>query len=283
MTRSPPRRGEPDVPRPRKRLGQHFLSDPRILARIVEALAPRADETVIEVGPGRGALTTLLAARCRRLIAIELDRDLAPRLRAQFADRPHVEIVEADVLDVSLARLAGGPFSLIGNVPYYITTPILFHALERPRAERIVLLVQREVADRMSAKAGSDAYGALSVNVQAVANVEIVFGVAAGSFSPPPKVESAVVRVLPRAEPAIGPSEEAAFQKLVQAAFAQRRKQLKSIVRSITGLDTAAAISLLTKNGLLPEARPETLDVAQFVKLYTATAEEREARKRIET
>ncbi len=254
--------------RPRKRLGQHFLSDPRILGRIVGALELRGDETVVEIGPGTGALTELLAPQCAKLVAIELDRDLAPALRAKFGARPHVEIVEADVLDVRLADVAGGSFVLIGNVPYYITTPILFHALERPRAERAVYLVQREVADRMNAAAGSKQYGALSVNVQAVAHVELLFNVPAGAFNPPPKVESAVVRITPRADPAVTEAEEDPFRRFVQAAFGQRRKQLKAIVRMVAGVDTPGAAALISSAGFSPEARAETLTVGELARLF---------------
>ena len=248
------------MPPARKRLGQHFLNDPRILDRIVAALELRGDETVIEVGPGRGSLTERLAERCGKLIAIELDRDLAPMLRERFAKNSRVTIVEGDVLDIALGELAGGPYRLIGNVPYYITTPILFHALERPRAERSVFLVQREVAERMAAPAGADAYGALSVNVQSVANVELLFRVAAGSFTPAPKVESAVVRVTPRGDPVVTADEETGFRKFVQAAFAQRRKQLKAIVRTTAALDTAHAAGAHSIAGLAPEVRGETID-----------------------
>lgn len=252
----------------RKRFGQHFLTDPRILDRIAGALELTGTETVVEVGPGRGALTDRLASRCAKLIAVEIDRDLVAHLTRRYADHPHVQIVEGDVLDKSLATLAGGPYVLIGNVPYYITTPILFHAMERPRAERSVFLVQREVAERMVAVPNSDEYGALSVNIQSLARVEILFRVAAGAFSPPPKVESAVVRVIPRADPVISKGEEQGFSQFVIAAFSQRRKQLGSIVRGIASLETTAAAELVRTAGLDPRARPETLGVAEFAQLY---------------
>ena len=260
-------------PRARKRLGQHFLSDPRILDRIVGALDVQAGETVIEIGPGRGALTTRLAQVAARLIAIELDRDLAPALTAQFAAQRNVEIVEGDVLDITLGALAGGPYALIGNVPYYITTPILFHALESPRPARAVFLVQREVAERLSAAPGGGDYGALSVNVQAVARVEQLFRIQPGSFSPPPSVESALVRVTPRSDPVVTPAEEAAFRRFVQAAFGQRRKQLRAIIRGIAQVDTTAAGELLAAEGFAAEARPETLTPAAFARLFRAVTQ----------
>ena len=159
------------MPPPRKRLGQHFLTDPRILSRIADALDLQGSETVVEIGPGRGALTEILVARAGRVIAIEIDRTLAARLRARHADDPRVTVIEQDVLAVDLPSAAGGPYVLAGNVPYYITTPIIFHALVPPLPLRAVYLVQREVAERASATPGSGAYGALSVNVQAVARV----------------------------------------------------------------------------------------------------------------
>lgn len=266
MRRSPSR----DLPRPRKRLGQHFLTDPRILDRIADGLELRGDETVVEIGAGRGALTERLAARCAKLVAIELDRDLAPRLRDQFAGQEHVEIVEADVLDTSLGALAGGPYVVVGNVPYYITTPILFHALEPPRADRALFLVQLEVAQRLAASPDDDAYGALSVNVQALARTELLFRVAAGSFTPPPNVESAVVRITPRTEPVVSGDEEQPFRRFVQAAFGQRRKQLKTIVRSVARLSASVASERLIACGIAPEARPETLSAAAFALLWRA-------------
>jgi len=250
----------------RKSLGQHFLSDPRILGRIVDALGPHPDETVVEIGPGRGGLTELLRHRAKRVIAIEVDRALAGMLRDKYAGT-NVEIVEADVLETSLHALVGGDFALVGNVPYYITTPILFHALERPRASRLVFLVQREVADRMAAKPGNKEYGALSVNLQALATVESVFRVPAGAFQPPPKVESAVVRVVPVARPAIEASEEERFKAAVQGMFGMRRKQMRRVVRSLFNLDVERADDVLQRAEIDPEARPETLAPADFARL----------------
>ena len=254
------------LPPVRKSLGQHFLSDPRILGRIADALDPHPEETVVEIGPGRGGLTELLRQRARRVVAIELDRALAAMLRERYAGT-NVEIVEADVLETRLHEVAGGDFALVGNVPYYITTPILFHALEPPRASRLVFLVQREVADRMAAAPGSKEYGALSVNLQAVARVESVFRVPAGAFQPPPKVESAVVRILPLAKALIEPREERRFKAAVQGMFGMRRKQMRRVVRSMFALDAERADDLLARAMINPEARPETLAPADFARL----------------
>jgi len=256
-----------DFPPTRKSLGQHFLTDRRILGRIADALHLQGDETVLEIGPGRGALTDILAERAGRLIAIEYDRALAAMLRERYARRSNVLVAEADVLEVSLGELAAGPYVLVGNVPYYITTPILFHALVPPRAERAVYLVQREVAQRLSARPGSKEYGALTVNVAAVARAETLFGVPAGAFAPPPKVESAVVRITPLAEPLISPDEERPFRTLVQGAFGMRRKQMRRVVRSLYALDAERADELLAAAGIEPSDRPEVLSVQQFVAL----------------
>jgi 16S rRNA (adenine1518-N6/adenine1519-N6)-dimethyltransferase len=262
-----PRRARGAFPPTRKSLGQHFLNDRRVLGRIADALQLQGGETVVEIGPGRGALTDILAERAGRLIAVEVDRALAAMLRERYARRSNVLIAEADVLEVSLGELAAGPFVLVGNVPYYITTPILFHALEAPRAERAVYLVQREVADRLTAVPGSKAYGALTVNVAAVARAETLFRVPAGAFSPPPKVESAVVRITPLEAPLVESGEEEPLRKLVQGAFGMRRKQMRRVIRTLRALSAGDADSLLAAVGIDPEARPETLSVGQFVKL----------------
>jgi 16S rRNA (adenine1518-N6/adenine1519-N6)-dimethyltransferase len=262
-----PRRGAGGLPPIRKSLGQHFLTDPRILTRIVDALDPRNDETIIEIGAGRGAMTEILRARAGRVIAIEYDRALAALLRERYANT-NVQIIEADVLMTDLAAIAAGPFAVIGNVPYYITTPILFHALRRPRASRAVFLVQREVADRMTASAGSRNYGALSVNLQALAAAETMFGVPAGAFKPPPKVESAVVRVVPRAEPVITTDEEEGFREFVQGVFGMRRKQMRRVLRGLFSLSADDAESVLAAAGIQPDARPETLSPPLFADLH---------------
>src|SRR5450432_3980358 len=254
----------------RKSLGQHFLTDPRILARIADAVALAPDETVVEIGPGRGSLTDALLARAARVVAIEIDRKLVELLRARYASEPRLTIVEADVLDVNLGEVAGGAYALAGNVPYYITTPILFQALRRPRALRSVLLVQKEVAARMAAPPGDDDYGALSVNVQAIAGVELLFRIPAGSFNPPPRVDSAVVRVTPRAIPVVAPGTEERFRTFVQAAFALRRKQMRRVVRTVAERSALEAEAALASSGIDPDVRPETLSAEQFYALGRA-------------
>lgn len=258
------------LPRAKKRLGQHFLTDPRLLGRIADALACTRDDTVIEIGPGRGALTEHLLQRAGRVIAIELDRELAPILRERWKEEPRFTLVEGDVLEQDLAALAGGPYLLAGNVPYNITTPILFHAMRRPRPGRAVYLVQKEVADRVVAPPGSDDYGALSVNVQALADAERLFLVGAKSFSPPPKVESAVIRVVPRSTPLMDEAEEAPFRVFVQAAFGLRRKQMRRVLRTVFSWDAERADAVLAAAGVDPEARPETLAPSDFLRILRA-------------
>ena len=260
------------LPRPKKRLGQHFLSDRRLLGRIADAIGASGSDTVIEIGPGRGSLTEQLLERAGRVIAIELDRELAPMLRTRWADEPRLEVVEGDVLEQDLGALAGGPFLLIGNVPYNITTPILFHAMRRPRPERAVYLVQREVADRIAAPPGSGTYGALSVNVQALATAELLFGVSAKAFTPPPNVESAVIRIVPRDEPLVSEAEEEPFRQLVQGAFGLRRKQLRRVIRTLWSISPAEADDVLARAALEGEVRPEELSPGDFARLLRSRA-----------
>lgn len=265
--------GERRLPPARKRFGQHFLRDARVLSDIANALGDVRDRTVVEIGPGRGALTDLLVERAGRVVAVEVDRDLVQHLRTRYADRPHVEIIEGDVLAQPIAGLVGGPYVLAGNVPYYITTPIIFHALEVPRADVAVYLVQKEVAERMAAPPGDKTYGALSVNLQSVVDVTLLRKVPPSAFNPPPAVDSAVVRVTPRATPDIEPELERRFRRFVLAAFGLRRKQLVRVVRTVAHLDAERAHALVMSCGLPPEARPETLSPAQFAVLVRALAD----------
>jgi 16S rRNA (adenine1518-N6/adenine1519-N6)-dimethyltransferase len=264
------RRDASRLPPIRKSLGQHFLNDRRILGRIADALELTGDELVIEIGPGRGALTEVLLPRVRRLYAIEYDRALAELLRRRYAGDERVTVVERDVLAVNLGELAGAPYRVAGNVPYYITTPILFHGLTRPRPDCAVYLVQREVAERIVAPPGSREYGALSANVQAIATAEILFRVPAGAFRPPPKVESAVVRVVPRPDPVVSADEEEEYRGIVQGAFGFRRKQMRRVVRGLWNIEALVADEALARADIDPTARPETLSPERFARLLRA-------------
>jgi len=252
------------VPRAKRRLGQHFLSDPRILQRIADALEPTSRDTVLEIGPGPGGLTTALAARAGRVVAIEKDADLVPVLRARF---PDVTVVEGDALELDWHTL-GGPGALVaGNIPYNITSPLIDKALVPPRPRRIVFLVQKEVADRVTAAAGEGAYGALSIGVQAVARAERLFVVPAGAFHPRPKVDSAVLRLTPLDSPLVRDAEVPRFRRLAVGLFGFRRKQLGRGVRELTGWAPEKVAELLARAEVDPAARPETLVPEAFVRL----------------
>lgn len=265
MGRTPRERGHPPV---LKKYGQHFLSDRKILGGIIDALGPSAADTVVEVGAGRGSLTDILVERSGRVIAIEIDRALAEKLGERYRGRSDVSVVQGDILETDLHAVAGPDFLLIGNVPYYITTPIVFKALDPPIPRRSVFLVQREVAERMAATADTDAYGALSVNVAVVADVENVMSVPAGAFQPPPKVESAVVRLTPRANPLVDVKSLPAFRAFVQAAFGLRRKQMVRVIRTVKGISAEEAGRLLERAGIDPAARPEVLSPDDFARLF---------------
>jgi 16S rRNA (adenine1518-N6/adenine1519-N6)-dimethyltransferase len=259
------------VPRAKRRLGQHFLTDPRLLARIADALAPTRDDTVLEVGPGPGGLTAALLERAGRVVAIEKDRDMVPELRARF---PTATIVQGDALEMEWPTLAGPRFLVAGNIPYNITSPLIDKALERPRPERIVYLVQLEVAERVTASPGTADYGALTVGVQAVARAERLFTVPAGAFHPRPKVDSAVLRLVPLAEPAIGDDEVAGFRRLVVGLFGFRRKQVVRGLRELTGWPVDPVERVLVRSEIEKTLRPEALAPDRFVRLLRALVDE---------
>lgn len=235
-----------------------------MLERIVSALNLTGTETVVEIGPGRGVLTELLAERCGKLILVEIDRALAQMLRERYSGNPKVTVIESDVLKISLGEVAGEGYTLAGNVPYYITTPILFHALTAPLPRTAVFLIQKEVAERIIAKPGMKEYGALSVNLQILTKPEMLLIVPPGAFYPPPKVDSAVIRVTPL--PDAIPSEP--FQSFVISAFGMRRKQIQRVLKSLHS--NIAVDDLLASLNIDPTARPETLSPDQFVQLFRA-------------
>lgn len=237
-----------------KRLGQHFLHDPAVIDRIVAAVAPRAGEAIVEVGPGRGALTRALAASGADLAVIELDRDLADALAIDPA-LGGVEIIRANALRVDYGALAGnGRLRIVGNLPYNISSPLLFRFLgASAHLEDLTLMLQREVAERMAAAPGTRAYGRLTVMLAAHCRVDKLFTVGPGAFSPPPRVESAVVRLVPYAAPPFDPGDWTLFEQLVRAGFTARRKTLKNALGKL--VDTAA----IEAAGLDPHARPDTV------------------------
>ena len=259
----------------RKRFGQHFLHHRAILERIAGALAPAPGDLVLEIGPGRGALTEALASRGARVVAIEKDRDLIPVVRDRV---PAARIVEGDALALEWREVAGaGPGEALlvtGNIPYNITTPLLDLALAPPRPARIVFLVQKEVADRLAAPPGNKVYGALSVGVQAVARIVKLFGVPAGAFSPPPKVDSAVIRLVPLEAPLVPDARIPAFRRLVVGLFGFRRKQLLRGLRELTGWPAERVGAALQVAGIPATARPETATPEDFARLLGVLIDE---------
>ena len=247
------------------RLGQHFLFDPSILNRIADAAVGGPDDVVLEIGPGKGTLTRALAQRAAQVVAIEADRRLAAALAETCG--ANVRVVAGDALEVPWPAAD----VVCGNIPYQITSPLIERALRPPRPARIVFLVQREVADRLAAAPGGRAWGALSAGVQLVATVERLFRVPAGAFRPKPRVDSALVRLTPRAAPLVAsPDEERRVRRLIQAAFQHRRQQLARTLREAWGVERTEAERLLAELGVQPRARVEVLTPEQLVALARA-------------
>ncbi len=245
----------------RKRFGQHFLHDPGVIRRIIDAVAPVAGERIVEVGPGRGALTWGLLERVQRLDVIEIDRDLAQSLKADPRAKNGLTVHVEDVLDTDFIRLrgAGGPLRIVGNLPYNISTPLLFRLLnQRAALSDMYFMLQKEVVDRMAAQPGTKDYGRLTVMLAAVTEVEALFDVGPGAFQPRPKVWSAIVRLRPTERPRFDMGRDGVFKTLVTAAFSHRRKTLRN---SLKGLLTSQDIESC---GIDPQLRPETLAAAQF-------------------
>ena len=259
--------------RAKRSLGQNFLVDPNLQRKIVDSLSPTPEDTVVEIGPGRGALTDHLAGRVRRLIAIELDDDLAAALADRYRHREDVSIVHADALAWEpRSVLDSPPVKVAGNIPYNITSPILFRLLDwDPAPERIVLMVQKEVADRLVAHAGQKEYGALTVGVRAVADVERLYTVGRQAFRPVPNVDSAVVALRPVPHRVTGTDRDS-LRSLTRAAFGMRRKQMQKILRSAPayGLTADQAEAVLERVGIRPEDRPEDVQPPTFVQLAAA-------------
>jgi 16S rRNA (adenine1518-N6/adenine1519-N6)-dimethyltransferase len=252
------------VIRARKRFGQHFLHDPGVLRRIVEAMDPRPGERVVEIGPGRGALTLPLLERCGRMEAIEIDRDLAPLLAARAEGLGELVIHVADVLEVDFRALhgAGPKLRVCGNLPYNISTPLLFHLLDsREVIGDMHFMLQKEVVDRIVAPPGGKVYGRLTVMLAAACSAESLFRVGRGAFQPPPAVDSAVVRLVPHAADPFPLPDRARFARLVAAAFSMRRKTLRNSLRGLIDAGQFAAA------GIEADRRPETLAPAEFARL----------------
>ena len=264
--------GKAERPRPKRALGQNFLVDPNIQRKIVRELDPKAVDVVLEVGPGHGELSQYLVGCCRRLILVEKDRDLAAGLRDRWGDRPDVDVVEGDALRLDLSEFVreATAVRVVSNVPYNITSPLVFAFLALdPAAIRIVITVQREVAERIVAPPGIKAYGALSVGVQAIAGASLAFRVGRQAFRPVPAVDSAVVRLEPRPDAAA--VDRAALRTLTRACFNRRRKQLQKTLRTAPELSFAGDVeAVLAQLSIDPAVRPEMLDPPTFVRLAAA-------------
>lgn len=250
--------------RPKKHFGQHFLHERSVIERIVAAIAPQPDDRIVEIGPGEGALTLPLLRAAGQLTAIELDGELIEPLRARAVDAGKLAIIHADILKTDLTALAGGGrLRLAGNLPYYVSSPILFHCLAHAAViADMHFMLQKEVVDRMAAAPGSKVYGRLSVMLQLACRVEPLLRVAPGAFRPPPKVESAVVRLIPLPTADRPPSTLAtSIDAVVRAAFNQRRKTLSNSLRGLLEADVMRAA------GIDPQARAETIAPSGFVAL----------------
>lgn len=258
--------------RPKKSFGQHFLHEKRYIERIVSAISPRADDFVVEIGPGEGALTLPLLAAAQKLTAIELDTDLIPDLQARAASVGELSIIHSDVLKVDFTALAHRHgverLRVAGNLPYYISSPILFHCVEHARAiQDMHFMLQKEVVDRMAAEPGSKVYGRLSVMLQLACRVEPLFVVPPGAFRPPPKVDSAVVRLVPLEPAQLPDADPERIHAIVKAAFAQRRKTLSNALKHV--MDAQAILAA----DVDPKARAETLSPQDYVRLARVVVE----------
>lgn len=269
-------------PRPKRSLGQNFLVDRGLARRIVEAVRISAGDTVLEIGPGRGALTDGLAERVAgvgaKLVLVELDDALAAELEERFRGRPDVSVLHRDILAVAPAEVAADASSLsvVGNIPYNLTSPIVFHLLRSPRPREILLMVQKEVADRILAAPGTGEFGALTVGVRSVAEVEGVLRVPAGAFRPRPRVDSRVIRIHPRVPAPLTAEGEEQLRRITRAVFQWRRKQLGKILRDHPDLTLSPPVveRLLEAGAAGPADRPETVSPEGFVAMAEALLRE---------
>ncbi len=258
--------------RPRKRFGQNFLHDPGIIQRIVNAIAPHTEDNLVEIGPGQGAITTELLPLVQHMHAIELDRDLVGPLADKCASLGTLTVHSADALRFDFSTLAeqGRPLRVVGNLPYNISTPLLFHLLDQAaHIQDMHFMLQKEVVERMAAEPGGKRYGRLSVMLQARAQVTPLFLIGPGAFNPPPKVDSAFVRLQPWKTPPYQIDDWPLFAELVSQAFSQRRKTLRNSLRQSLPVETIEAA------GLDPATRAERLSIADFAHLANLAAHAR--------
>ncbi len=252
--------------RAKKSLGQNFLKDPYYLEKIADKAGIISSDLVLEIGPGLGHLTRVLATRAGKLLALELDERLIPLLRKEFAEQRNVEIIHADALEYPYAALHG-KWKVVANLPYYISTPIIQKLLiHRDRFDTLTLMLQKEVADRIASPPGGKEYGYLSVLVQLYAEPSIEFTVPAGAFTPKPEVDSSVITLALRDSPAVSPRDEGSFLRVVKAAFSQRRKTLRNSLKQLEA-SREKMDAVLDKTGIDLGRRAETLSVEEFARL----------------
>jgi 16S rRNA (adenine1518-N6/adenine1519-N6)-dimethyltransferase len=257
-----------------KNLGQNFLIDKNIIEKIVEGAGIGKDDLVIEIGPGIGALTEAAAARADKVIGIEIDRNLTPVLTEALSGYENIEIINGDILKVNIDELIkrtgkkAGEVKIIGNLPYYITTPVIMKILEdKAQAESLTVMVQREVADRIKAGPGTKKYGAITAAINYYCEVEHVIDVSREVFMPKPNVDSAVIRLRIRKTPPVDLIDEKAFFSCIKASFGQRRKTLLNSLAGFYGLDKQSVLTALTAASVAPQRRAETLSLEEFATL----------------
>jgi 16S rRNA (adenine1518-N6/adenine1519-N6)-dimethyltransferase len=256
---------------PRKKWGQHFLADKNILKKVIKTAEIEKEDVVLEVGPGLGGMTQALAHEAKKVIAVEIDARLAEILRNKLADTPNVEIIRSDILKFDVRKHLGSgkrPVKVVANLPYQISTPLLFHFIEsRDLFSALILMLQKEVAERMVAPPGGKTYGPLSVLVQSVADVSICFTIKPSAFFPPPEVESAVIRLSWKERPMIAPEQEGWFRLVVKGCLGYRRKTLANALKHSDLPLPENLKERLEGIGIDPRRRPETLSVREFADL----------------
>ncbi len=259
-----------------KKYGQNFISDPSLLERIADVCDWQDSDVALEIGPGAGTLTRAIAARADKMLAIEIDKRLKPLLEESLAGCDNAKLVFGDALKTDLDALVSqeldwdGRYKLVANLPYYITTPLIMHVLEdSDRVDELVIMVQKEVGERLCAKPGSRTYGAVTVMVQYLCTASRAFDVGRRSFTPPPEVDSTILHLVPYKERPIQAKDDAMMRRVVKAAFSQRRKTLRNSLASL-GCDKALIASALEACGIDEKRRAESLSVAEFVALADA-------------
>lgn len=265
-----------------KKYGQNFISDPALLERIADVCDWQDGDVALEIGPGAGTLTRAIASHADRMLAIEIDKRLAPLLKESLSDCDNVKLVFGDALKLDLDALVreelghDGDYKLVANLPYYITTPLIMHVLEdAAHVDELVIMVQKEVGERLCAKPGNRTYGAVTVMVQYLATASRAFDVGRRAFTPPPDVDSTILHLVPYKERPIQAKDDAMMRRVVKASFSQRRKTLRNSLASM-GVDKAIIAAALKEAGIDEQRRAESLSVAEFVALSDAFTNEGE-------